>query len=68
MSQNHNTAWALRKFAPNRWRVELSSAAWPGLLLCLLAMTLGATSGQSAMAAEPPNIVFMLSDDQGWSG
>ncbi|MFM8584041.1 MAG: sulfatase [Planctomycetaceae bacterium] len=68
MSQNHNTAWALRKFAPNRWRVELSSAAWPGLLLCLLAMTLGAASGQSAMAAEPPNIVFMLSDDQGWSG
>ena len=37
-----------------------------GLRLTLLALCLAATS--AGQAADRPNIIFMLSDDQGWSG
>ncbi|MFN5530096.1 MAG: sulfatase-like hydrolase/transferase, partial [Planctomycetaceae bacterium] len=41
-------------------------ARWFGSALMLASLWIA--GARPASAAEPPNIVFMLSDDQGWSG
>lgn len=68
MSQTQSSAWAPHEAASNLRRVAVSQAVahWFGSALMLA--TLWIAAARPALAAEPPNIVFMLSDDQGWSG
>ena len=68
MSQTQSSAWAPHEAASNLRRVAVpqAMARWFGSALMLA--TLWIAGARPALAAEPPNIVFMLSDDQGWSG
>ena len=52
----------------NSIRLPYSPAKFCTAIVCLWAAAFGFHAGGRLEAAERPNIIFMMSDDQGWNG